>query len=93
MPRPRKFRRVCGRFSATFFKPAGVPLRELKTILLEQDEVEAIRLKNVEQLDQVSAAAKMKISQSTFQRTLVVANQKIAHAIVNGWAIQIEKEN
>ena len=92
MPRPRKFRRVRGRFSATFFKPAGVPLRALEEISLARDEVETIRLKDVENLDQISAAAKMKISQSTFQRILSNARKKISTAIVGGKAIRIERK-
>ena len=91
MPRPRKFRRVCGRFSATFFKPAGVPLRVLKEISLARDEVEALRLKDVENLDQTAAAKKMKVSQSTFQRILSIARPKVSPAITSGRAIRIEK--
>jgi predicted DNA-binding protein (UPF0251 family) len=63
----------------------------LTEIILRPDEVEAIRLKNVQKLNQTSAAKKMKISQSTFQRILVSANQKTATAIVRGKAIRIEK--
>ena len=91
MPRPLSPRHVGLRPVVTYFKPAGVPLRTLTEIILRPDEVEAIRLKNVQKLDQTSAAKKMKISQSTFQRILVSANQKIATAIVRGKAIRIEK--
>ncbi|MFA6458460.1 MAG: DUF134 domain-containing protein [Patescibacteria group bacterium] len=91
MPRPEIPRRVRGRFAVSYFKPAGVPLRELAEITLRHDEVEAIRLKNIEKLDQTAAAAKMKISQSTFQRILARAHQKIATAICTGKAIRIEK--
>ena len=91
MPRPQIRRRIRGRFPADYFKPAGIPLRELSEISLCSDEVEALRLKNVQKLDQTSAAAKMKISQSTFQRILARAHEKIATAICRGWAIRIEK--
>jgi predicted DNA-binding protein (UPF0251 family) len=91
MPRPEIPRRVRGRFAADYFKPAGVPLRALAEIILRADEVEAIRLKNVQKLDQKFAAAKMKISQSTFQRILARAHAKIATAICRGRAIRIEK--
>ena len=93
MPRPRKFRRVRGRFSATFFKPAGVPLRTLEEVSLARDEVEALRLKDVENLDQTAAAKKMKVSQSTFQRVLSTAHKKVSVAVVGGKAIRIEKED
>ncbi len=92
MPRPRKFRRVSGRFSATFFKPAGVPLRTLEEISLAQDEVETLRLKDVENLDQTAAAEKMKVSQSTFQRILSTARKKVSTAITGGKAIRIERK-
>ncbi|MCK5471783.1 DUF134 domain-containing protein [Candidatus Gracilibacteria bacterium] len=90
MPRPRKFRRVRGSFSATFFKPAGVPLCTLEEISLAQDEIEALRLKDVENLDQTAAAEKMKVSQSTFQRILSIARKKVSTAITDGKAIRIE---
>ncbi|MBU1089671.1 DUF134 domain-containing protein [Patescibacteria group bacterium] len=93
MPRPRKFRRVRGNFPATFFKPAGIPLCTLKEISLARDEVEAIRLKDVENLDQTAAAKKMKVSQSTFQRVLSTARKKISAAIIGGKAIRIEADN
>ncbi len=91
MSRPQIPRRVRGRFKITYFKPAGVPLRELSEVVLSADEVEAIRLKNIQKLDQTSAAAKMKISQSTFQRVLARARDKIATAVVGGHAIRIEQ--
>ncbi|MCF7846420.1 MAG: DUF134 domain-containing protein [Candidatus Peribacteraceae bacterium] len=91
MPRPQIRRRIRGRFRADYFKPAGVPLRKLTEVVLRSDEVEALRLKNVQKLDQNSAAAEMKISQSTFQRILARAQQKIAIAICTGKAIRIEK--
>jgi uncharacterized protein len=91
MPRPLSPRHVGLHPVVTYFKPAGVPLRDLTEIILRPDEVEAIRLKNVQKLNQTSAAKKMKISQSTFQRILVSANQKTATAIVRGKAIRIEK--
>jgi len=91
MPRPQIPRRVRGQFVINYFKPAGVPLRDLTEIILRSDEVEAIRLKNVEKLSQVSAAQKMKISQSTFQRILTSVYQKISIAICQGRAIRIEK--
>ena len=91
MPRPEAPRRIRGRFAADYFKPAGIQLRQLKEIALRSDEVEALRLKNCQKFDQTTAAAKMKISQSTFQRILARAHEKIATAICRGWAIRIEK--
>ena len=65
-------------------------MSELEEVVLCSDEFEAIRLHDVENLSQVEAAAKMKISQPTFARTLDRAYKKLATAIVEGKAIQIE---
>lgn len=91
MVRPRKIRKI--RFSpeVTYFKPRGIPLQSLRDVNLEHDEFEAIRLKYVENLGQTDCAKKMHISQSTFQRILTSANQKIAEALVKGMAIRIEE--
>jgi len=90
MPRPRLCRRVKFLPETTYFKPAGVPLRELEEVVLTVDEFEAIRLKDIEGLEQEECAKKMKISQPTFFRLLNSARKKIADAIVNGKAIKIE---
>ena len=94
MPRRRSCRRVCFNPRVRSFKPQGVPLRNLETVVLSIEELEAIRLKNLENLDQNSCAAQMETSQSTFQRILSSAYQKISEGLVNGKAIQIQdKEN
>ncbi|MBU0982177.1 DUF134 domain-containing protein [Patescibacteria group bacterium] len=87
--RPRKKRQIWFEPKVVYFKPRGVPLKLLKEVCLSADEMEAIRLKYVDGLDQIACAGNMKISQSTFQRTLSVANQKIADALINGKAIKI----
>ncbi len=92
-PRPYKLRHVRHQPGATYYKPRGIPMRQLEEVILTIDENEAIRLKNLEGLDQTDCAAKMKVSQSTFQRILVSANKKIADALTNGKAIKIEGGN
>jgi predicted DNA-binding protein (UPF0251 family) len=77
--------------NVTYFKPQGVPLRYLEAVELSLEEVEALRLKNIEDLEQTEAAKKMNTSQSTFQRILSSAYQKITDAIINGKAIRIQK--
>jgi predicted DNA-binding protein (UPF0251 family) len=74
----------------TYFKPAGIPLRELLEVVLLLDEVEAIRLAELEDLDQGKAAKKMKISRITFQRILHRAHKKIAESLIYGKALKIE---
>ncbi|MFH0818821.1 MAG: DUF134 domain-containing protein [Patescibacteria group bacterium] len=91
MPRPRLHRRIGYRHRGYFFKPRGVPMHNLEIIELTAEEAEALRLKNIEELDQIACAKKMKTSQSTFQRILTSAYKKISLAIVNGKAIKINK--
>lgn len=91
MSRPRLKRRICAKPNVTYYKPRGVPLNLLKTIEITFEEWEALRLKNVKNLNQAEAAKKMHTSQSTFQRILSNAQKKISSAIVNSMAIKIIK--
>ena len=63
----------------------------LEIIILTKEELESLRLKNVENLDQSTAAQKMNTSQSTFQRILSSAYKKVSEALVKGKAIKIDK--
>ena len=89
MPRPRLNRNICFNPDVTYFKPQGVPMPLLDVIELTLEETEALRLKNVEGLNQIQCAEKMATSQSTFQRILAGAYNKISDAIINGKAIKI----
>lgn len=93
MSRPPKCRRVAFLPGVTYFKPAGIPLRALEEVRLSVEEAEAIRLKDLEGLEQEEGAEKMNISRPTFQRVLASARQKIAGALLNGKAIRIEGGN
>jgi len=57
---------------------------------LTAEELEAFRLKNIKDLDQIECAKQMKTSQSTFQRILSSAYKKVAEALVEGKAIEIK---
>ena len=91
MPRPRLHRRIHFNPHITYFKPQGIPMRHLEEIELTAEEVEALRLKNIEELDQVECAEKMKTSQSTLQRILASAYKKMSKALIEGKAIKIVK--
>jgi len=91
MSRPRLCRRIKFKPGVTYFKPRGVPMRSLEVVELSNEELEAIRLKNVKDLDQTECAKQMKTSQSTFQRILSSAYKKIAEALTEGKAIEITK--
>lgn len=85
----RKARKVGFTPRSVYFKPAGIPLRHLTSVVLTLGESEALRLKYLIGLSQISAAKKMGVSQSTFHRTLRSAQTKLAEAIVRGRAIRI----
>ena len=91
MVRPRLCRRVRFNPNVTYFKPRGVPMRFLKVVELTTEEVEALRLKNVKDLKQIECAKQMKTSQSTFQRILSSAYEKVTEALIEGKAMKIIK--
>jgi len=68
-------------------------MRYLDEVDLTMEEVEAARLKDFLDLDQIEAAKKMNTSQSTFQRILTSAHQKIAEGIIKGKALKINMTN
>ena len=76
--------------STMIFKPQGKSLRQLKIISLNDDELEALKLKNIQSLHQTVVANKMSISQSTLARILKEANKKITLALINSWGIEIK---
>jgi len=90
MPRPRQCRRVAQLPQATYYKPRGVPLRALQQVALTVDELEAIRLADLEGLYQEEAAQQMNVSRQTFGRIIEAAHKKVADALVNGKALSIE---
>lgn len=93
MPRPRSVRQIAHSPSVTYYKPQGVPLKFLDVVDLTHEEWESLRLKNVEKLSQIESAEKMGTSQSTFQRLLSSAYEKISLALVEGKAIEIHTQD
>jgi predicted DNA-binding protein (UPF0251 family) len=92
MVRPIKPRRVFFDPNVIYFKPRAVPLSMLEEVDLSIDELEALRLCDLKDLEQTEAAKKMKISQSTLQRILTSARKKVSEALVEGKAIKIKKK-
>jgi uncharacterized protein len=90
MARPCKQRFVSTSPTASTFKPRGVPLCDLETVILSLDEFEALRLADLEGDQQEQAAAKMNVSRPTFGRILDHARRIVADALVHGKALQIE---
>jgi len=90
MPGRRRCRRVGFQPAFTSFRPAGAGMPEPEEMVLTVDEFEAVRLKDLEGLDQGVCAEKMDISQPTFHRLVISARKKIADALTHGKSIKIE---
>jgi uncharacterized protein len=89
MPRPRLCRQIKFNPKTKYFKPQGIPIKNLEIIELTTEELETYRLRYINNLDQQKSAEKMKTSTSTYQRILYSAHKKIANALINGKAIKI----
>jgi len=90
LPRPKKPRCVSRLPNCTYFKPAGIPIYELEEVVLEVEEMEALRLKDLLGWEQVHCAVQMGVSRPTFQRILVQARRKIAEVLTFGKSLRIE---
>ena len=86
MPRRRRFRWVS---HLPPFNEFGPPNSSQPTVNLTLEELEALRLSDYLQLDQIECAERMGISQPTFHRILSSAHYKVADALSNGKRIVI----
>lgn len=90
MPRPRRKRCIAGKPVERFYKPRGVKIRGLEQLVLTHDQLESLRLADVEKMGQEEAAKLMNISRSTFSRLVAEARGICALALTKGWALRIE---
>lgn len=90
MPRPKQERQVALNPEVTYFKPRGVPMMHLEEVRLPVEELEALRLADLEGLSQAEGAASMGVSRHTFGRVLASARRNVALALVSGYALRIE---
>ncbi|HKJ02738.1 MAG TPA: DUF134 domain-containing protein [Longimicrobiales bacterium] len=90
MPRGRKHR-TCRRFEGErVFKPLGVPMHGLPLVYLGLDELEAMRLCDVEGLDQSAAGDRMGVSRGTVQRLVKSGRAKVLTAVLESSALLID---
>ena len=91
MSRPKKTR-YCQAFDGDpVFKPRSVPMTELVTTEMRLSELEALRLCDLEGLEQAEAGRRMGISRGTVQRLLKEGRAKVVKALVDNQAIVIRK--
>ncbi|OYT27868.1 MAG: hypothetical protein B6U97_00200 [Candidatus Altiarchaeales archaeon ex4484_96] len=87
--RPKCIRIVKDKPGIDYFKPRGTPLNKLKSVILSIEEIEAMRLVDLEGLEQEKAAKEMKVSRRTLARDLKRGRKKTVEALVEGKAIEI----
>lgn len=92
MPRPKKERHCQCRNRGQVYKPAGKPMFELDQIPIFSDELEVLRLCDMEGMVQEDAGLKMGVSRGTVQRLLASARKKTARALVEGAALVFAEE-
>ncbi|AKB76474.1 hypothetical protein MSLAZ_3213 [Methanosarcina lacustris Z-7289] len=90
MVRPRKRKMVNFEHQLRNFKPENLEEGSFAEIVLAFDELEAMRLSFLENLSQIDAASCMDVHQSTFQRMLKRALEKVTEAFVYGKSVKIE---
>lgn len=90
MVRPRKDRLVAFNPDVSYFKPRGIPMIDLEEVDLTVDELEALRLADLDNLSHEDAGRLMGVSRATFGRIIQQARQVVADALINGKAINIQ---
>ncbi|MCF6464357.1 DUF134 domain-containing protein [Clostridium sp. Cult2] len=93
MARPIKCRKIEFFPDTTYFMPSGKENQEIEEVRLKLEELEAIRLKDMEGLTQQECADIMEVSRQTFQNIIDSARKKIAIALTQGLAINIKGGN
>jgi predicted DNA-binding protein (UPF0251 family) len=90
MPNRRRHRKLTNPPRMEGYKPFGIPMRKLESVILLYEEFEALRLADYENLLHAEAAQRMNISRPTFTRLYDKARKNVARAFVEGKAIVIQ---
>jgi len=87
--RPRLKRIISSASELRCYKPCCCPVEESEGVSLQPEEIELIRLIDLEGLEQEEAASQLGVSRKTVWRDLHEARRKIADALVNGKGIAV----
>ncbi|TQI66434.1 putative DNA-binding protein (UPF0251 family) [Clostridium sp. KNHs216] len=90
LARPTKWRKIENIPAIPYFVPSETEAAEVPENILKLEELEAVRLKDLEGLEQGECAERMEVSRPTFQRILLSAREKIADSLINGKTIHVE---
>lgn len=74
-------------------KPAGIPTKDLEKVILNLDELEALRLCDSEGLSQADAGVRMGVSRGTVQRLVNSGRKKIIDVILDSQALVIQVDD
>ncbi|MDK9700526.1 MAG: DUF134 domain-containing protein [bacterium] len=88
--RPHNCRRVSSVPSINRYKPCGVPLNLKTEVVLSVDELEALKLADLQGLHHAKAGGMMGVSRATFGRIIELARRKTILALSNGYSLRIE---
>lgn len=83
MSRPLKFRNIEFTPKHRIFGPLNLNADNTEAIILNEDELEVIRLIDLEKLTQEEASKKIKTSRTTVQNLYAQAREKIAQSLIN----------
>ena len=94
MPRPKKWRKVCCLPENRSFGPVPgfgqTPPEVTQPVIMTVDEYEAVRLIDLEGMNQEACAEKMRSARTTVQSIYAEARKKLADSLVNGKLLRIE---
>ena len=90
MSRPVVPRHVGPALKGYGFRPIGSPARKADAICIGLDELEAVRLADLEGLYQEAAAEQMAVSRQTYARILARARRAIAACLVERKLLMVE---
>ena len=90
MPRPRKHRNCRQHEGDRVFKPRSIPMLDLEIMTLGEDELEALRLCDVEGFHQAVAGERMGVSRGTVQRLLKAGRETLVRAVSENAALVVK---